>query len=163
MRTEVLTLIHYAAAPLGSVFSVESQDDRAKPSGLWVSVEGADDWKSWCESEDYHPEGLKYEHEIKVRADANILRLSNARDLDEFSREFSVPGNRWHVRWAAVAARYHGIIITPYIWDRRLNENTEWYYTWDCASGCIWDATAIASVELRASFVVQAVTRASAR
>ena len=42
---------------------------------------------------------------------------------------------------------YQGIIIAPYLWTRRHHESTGWYYSWDCASGVIWDARAIAELK----------------
>ena len=50
------------------------------------------------------------------------------------------------IAWEKVAAKYDGLIITPYIWQRRMELN--WYYTWDCASGCIWNVRAIKDIRL---------------
>ena len=36
---------------------------------------------------------------------------------------------------------------------RRLDMETRWYYGWDCASGCVWDASAVQSVEPLPDFV----------
>lgn len=48
--------------------------------------------------------------------------------------------------WAAIGKLYDGIIIAPYLWERRLNGGAMWYYGWDCASGCIWNPRAISEV-----------------
>lgn len=48
--------------------------------------------------------------------------------------------------WRAIAAKCDGIIISPYIWARRLNGYSHWYHGWDCASGCIWNPRAIREV-----------------
>lgn len=53
-----------------------------------------------------------------------------------------------HINWPMVADRYQGIVIAPYLWSRRMDGGL-WYYGWDCASGCIWDAAAVASVTAR--------------
>lgn len=50
--------------------------------------------------------------------------------------------------WIDVASRYSGIEIAPYQWKRRIHPSTFWYYTWDCASGCIWDLSAIKKFEV---------------
>lgn len=152
-------LIHYSISPfLGPVRSVplERQDGRhsaiGKPDGLWVSVEeeGGFGWKEWCEGEDWGLLGLRYRSEIVLAADANVLRLSSAHDIDEFSARFrgsSAETNYMRgIDWKLVADAYSGIIIAPYIWERRLHEGTSWYYGWDCASGCIWDAAAVAEI-----------------
>ena len=49
-----------------------------------------------------------------------------------------------YINWRKVAKAFDGIIIPEYIYSRRLDGNaSDWYYGWDCASGCIWDARAI--------------------
>jgi hypothetical protein len=57
------------------------------------------------------------------------------------------------IAWDRLRERYQGLIVTPYIWERRLTmgngPDAMWYYFWDCASGCIWDPAAIASVTPR--------------
>jgi hypothetical protein len=82
--------------------------------------------------------------------------MAAAGDLDAFTlryadeRPWSFEG-RQHIdrsiNWAGVAKDYQGVIIAPFVWDRRLHDAYSWYYTWDCASGCIWDAAAIERVE----------------
>ena len=47
------------------------------------------------------------------------------------------------IDWAEVASKYDGIIISPYQWSLRLDMEMMWYYGWDCASGCIWNISAI--------------------
>jgi hypothetical protein len=140
-------LIHYSDAALGTIYSVEQHDVcHFKPRGLWVSVDG-----------DEGLERLTHAHVITLADRANILRLSGAADLDAFTAEFlhkPYPGLEYRaIDWRPVAAKYQGIIIAPYIWERRLTDHAPWYYAWDCASGCIWDASAIknvAAVELQA-------------
>jgi hypothetical protein len=80
-----------------------------------------------------------------MTTDARVLHLSSSDELLAFHAEFGL--DNWKVSWIAVAEQWQGIIIAPYLWERRLGDPS-WYYTWDCASGCIWDATAIASVSL---------------
>ena len=52
--------------------------------------------------------------------------------------------------WGYLATQYQGLIIAPYLWDLRLF-GPAWYYGWDCASGCIWDLTAVESFSLVSS------------
>lgn len=146
-------LIHYSKTPLTALRPI-APDARSngKPVGLWVSVEGDEDWKSWCEAESFHLEALAYPHEIALSPDANILTLPTAFDIDLFTEQFSKPcewsSTRRDIDWLEVATLYQGIIIAPYQWSRRMAEHTFWYYGWDCASGCIWDVTAIESVAI---------------
>jgi hypothetical protein len=126
-----------------------------KPNGLWVSVEGEDDWKWWCESEEFCLGSLRHVHEVTLVPDANILYITNPNQLLAFHHQYAAPSRHWHtdddilhwgLDWARAAQDYQGIIIAPYFWDLRL-DGPFWYYGWDCASGCIWDLNAISGVE----------------
>lgn len=154
MTVETMTLIHYSKLPVISVYSVPDQTEDLKPRGLWLSVEGADDWKSWCEAESFGADRLVYEHDVTLCSDARILVLGSGSDLDGFTSRFGTQMTFSRlgtgVDWPAVAACYQGIIIAPYVWTRRLEPHCFWYYGWDCASGCIWDAAAIEEIKLRA-------------
>lgn len=148
-------LIHYSEKSLASVYSVAQDDCHSnfKPSGLWVSVEGDADWPSWCRDENFHLGRLTHQTEIILAPTANILRISDAAGLDEFTKEFAY--SSYGVNWPAVAEKWQGIIIAPYCYERRLAGHATWYYTWDCASGCIWDAAAVA--ELRPAAIPQSM------
>ena len=148
-------LLHYAESRIERLEPREYKKDNQqfKPVGFWVSV--SEDWKQWCEGEDFGLERLTVCHEITLADSANILRLSTPEDLDQFTKRFALPdssgwpGRRFGERidWEGVRCQYQGIIIAPYCWERRLAEHTFWYYPWDCASGCIWDLGAIVSIE----------------
>ena len=92
-----------------------------------------------------------------LASSARILHLDGAGAIDAFNdrygieREYGIARSvrMPEVSWAGVEADgYHGIVISPYCWERRLARHARWYYPWDCASGCIWNADAIASVAL---------------
>lgn len=132
-----------------------------KPAGFWVSVEGPDDWAHWCTSESF---GLgKRTFEVLLSPNANILCLNSALDIDLFTQEYGMgyPGlprlsmSNPGIDWKRVAEKHQGIIITPYIWSRRLDGGASWYYGWDCASGCIWDAEAIAEIREIPDYVME--------
>jgi hypothetical protein len=139
-------LIHYSREPLVAVRSTEQADEPShKPRGLWVSAEGDDDWKRWCLDADFRTENLSCETEIVVRPDARILTIESEAELDTFHNTYAVLNRPWHDSapdWRKVAERWQGIVICPYQWSRR--HTLMWYYSWDCASGCFWDASAIA-------------------
>lgn len=65
-------------------------------------------------------------------------------EIDSFTHRYGIPGffGSPMINWPAVAIEYQGVIVAPYSWERR----NSWYYPWDCASGCIWDAAAIESI-----------------
>lgn len=144
-------LRHYSAKPVTSVRSARQiAEPDYKPRGFWVSVDDGDDgWAEWCRGEAFRLDTLRCVHDITLVPDAKMLRLSNAAEIDLFTAEYGA--SHFHarvIRWLDVANRYQGIIIAPYVWSRRLAGGASWYYPWDCASGCIWDAAAIQSVEL---------------
>lgn len=159
-----MRLIHYSDKPLLAMLDVPRErqldgEKRAdglsnKPVGLWVSVEGPDDWKSWCEGEGFALPRLLVPHLIELSGGANILRISTAMELGAFTKEYTRAADdpcrsrfdRWNINWLALAERYDGIIIAPYIQECRLDPRYAWYYTWDCASGCIWNASAVKSI-----------------
>ena len=142
-------LIHYSHKPLGKLYSrehTERQGGYAKTPGLWVSVEGPDDWASWCESENFGIGPIATE--IFLAPNCRLLRIFDEDGIDDFSRKYVAVGDYFAVPdWLRVRAKYQGMIISPYIWERRLSD-AMWYYCWDCASGVIWDVSAIAETRV---------------
>ncbi len=140
-------LFHYSRKPLLKIHSKAQlkSDYEMKPQGFWITV--GDAWKEWCESESFSLCNLRVKTEIVLHQTANILRLSNAKDIDDFTHQYKVVGHRvLGIRWDVVALGYDGVIISPYIWERRMTAHTFWYYPWDVASGCIWNASAVAAL-----------------
>lgn len=167
-----MRLLHYAEAPTvldrGRTYDQRNLRGTGKPDGLWVSVEGEDDWKGWCEAEAFALHCLEYVHEVTLTEGANVLMISTGKELEAFHAQWSVEDefnrkmaererdlwgadlaraerfrrNHWPVQWKKVAAEYDGIIIAPYLWSHRL-DGPFWYYGVDCASGCIWNLDAI--------------------
>lgn len=149
-------LLHYSAQPFAGPVKTRAGELSidSKPRGLWVSVEGRDDWPTWCRGEEFELADLRCVSEIVLHRNAKLIRLTTAVDIDAFHAAYSATlyPDRPNVcigmaiDWPRVAARYDGIIIAPYQWGRRLDHATRWYYGWDCASGCIWRARAVADV-----------------
>lgn len=149
-----MKLVHYSNAPVGSLRIREQPLLPVKPCGLWVSDDDCEDnWFRWCIDEKFRLYRLACAHDIELVRDANVLVLASRSEIDAFTREWISDrdadyGSRGlFLRWRAIRERYAGLIITPYIWSARLE--VMWYYGWDCASGCIWDPSAIASIQLR--------------
>ena len=147
-------LIHYSGEPLGEL-RVFCQRKDAKPRGLWFSCEGEDDWKRWCEAENFRSDRFSEASQIFIKEDANILLIDSVFGIDALTREFiAEPGegaasflSSYFIDWGKVSETYQGIIISPYQWSRRLEGGASWYYGWDCASGCVWDYAAIEKIE----------------
>lgn len=158
-----MNLSHYTKEPLIEIRSteqpgtVEGCGSQPKPFGLWLSVDGEDDWAAWCRSEDFNLAGLGRRYRIYLKPDANILQLQSSADIFSFTEKYDKPvdygrhlGSRVgnYIDWERLAQEYQGIVIAPYQWECRLHMQSNWYYSWDCASGCVWDANAIDRFEL---------------
>jgi hypothetical protein len=148
-----MKLIHYCSEKFTLKPREYNQKDlpyHAKPHGFWVSVEGIQDWKSWCEEEKYNLGNLLISYEIVLKEDAKILHLNSAKEILSFSKKYKKERAKHisEINWNLVKSEYQGIIIAPYQWDCRFTLGTAWYYGWDCASGCIWDLTCIDEFKL---------------
>jgi hypothetical protein len=109
-----------------------------KPEGFWVSVNGDNDWPTWCISNEYNIGNLAVCHNIEIDL-SRILIIDTENKLEAFYNAYRSGGyGSFWIVWPRVAREYDGIIITPYFYKYRLLY--EWYYTWDCASGCLWNA-----------------------
>lgn len=126
-----------------------------KPTGLWVSVKGDDDWQHWTQDNEFAEDTTipANEHTVTLTGNAQILTLGSMAEVFKFSDQFSLDtswrrdhGRGYRIDWPLIAAQWDGIIIAPYQWECRYADRMFWYYGWDCASGCIWNLNAIAAV-----------------
>ena len=154
-------LVHYSSRPLEAVKSAtQKRDPFGKPNGLWVSV--GDAWLRFNRDRREDPinrlqlEACVYTHHIRLTQDANLLCISNNDEFDRFNAQYgrtwidgNVPDGQV-IDWTSVAEKHQGIIIAPYLRDKaedtRGMPRTVWYWSWACASGCIWGAEAIACI-----------------
>ncbi|MCK9994615.1 MAG: hypothetical protein Dbin4_03135 [Alphaproteobacteria bacterium] len=142
-----MKLIHYSDKPLGKILSVQQHDlPGFKPKGLWVSIDdNGEGWRDWCVGESFNLDRLTYATQIILSETAKILHLSKAEEIDDLTIRYG-QRSKWrstYIKWQELAVNCDGIIIAPYCWERRLCDHASWYYGWDCASGCIWNAAAI--------------------
>lgn len=148
-----MNLSHYSDHDEVAPYAVaqDSPSPVGKPRGLWVSVDGPDDWAEWNRVEQFRDIGAQHRHRVTLAPSSTVLHLGTLDALLEFSEAYRAP-HPWRdggtgvttIDWQRVAERHQGVIIAPYQWPARLN--LMWYYPWDCASGCIWDPAAIDSV-----------------
>jgi len=148
---EELILTHYSHSDILEPHSVEQKPDPLpKPRGLWLSVDSDYGWREWGQGNEYGCFDHCFEVELVYRH--NVLITD---DLLGFHSRFASPLYPdasypiAYIKWQEVAKVYSGIIIPTYHFEFRFDTRvSDWYYGWDCASGCIWDAAAIASVSL---------------
>lgn len=117
----------------------------SKPYGLWYSI--GDEWKQWCEAEDFCIGRLAVVYKLSIDKDT-VLRLTTEQAIREFSSEFllrDTPWQTWDIDWPRVARQWAGIEIAPYQYGCRFDATLRWYSGWDVASGCIWDQQGLAS------------------
>ena len=143
-----MILSHYTKSPMqfDPRYQYKKLDFRSKPSGLWVSVGGEDGWLAWCKRENFGLERLANRYIVNLKPHAKTLVLHN-KDFDTFRYTYGIADHEFYfhnIYWHKVASDYQGIIIPKYHWDMRFEH--DWYYSWDCASGCIWDMSAIESI-----------------
>lgn len=102
-----------------------------KPVGFWYGFD--DSWAEWCKGENFNLDNLRVRYHVQ-NDKARILVIDSIKKLDKMTRDFGVNGMA--ITWNLIAMNYDGIEIPEYFWSRRF---VNWYYGWDCASGCIWN------------------------
>jgi hypothetical protein len=148
-----MILSHFSSIPIEKIYPVQQSTESLirKPSGFWVSVDGEQDWPTWCASEQFINCEKQMHYRVMLSQEHNVLILKTIEEMHEFNNRFRRPVPEMpfgYISWDRVAENYAGIIIAPYQWDLRLEDDFSWYYGWDCASGCIWLPKAIRSIEL---------------
>lgn len=143
--------IHNSKTPIHSLQSKKADENGmqsgvGKPTGLWYSIDM--EWHDWCKSEGTPHWIGQYNYELTIDLSC-ILRLTTVDELRAFTAKFHKfehrePHRAYEIDWGAVAKLYKGIEIAPYQWGAR--HSLGWYYTWDVASGCIWDVTSVKSI-----------------
>ena len=155
-------LYHYTGPGVGWEFEPDRQytmmtDGRLKPDGLWLTVDGPDDWINWCAGENFRwPDGFRERHRFEIVEWDRVLMIPDANEVWVLGRKYpldrpTVLSTKFgYVDWDAVAQDYAGVIIAPYQWSCRNEPETFWYYGWDCAAGYIWDLSVVRHVESEA-------------
>lgn len=141
-------LVHYSDTPLQEVVDAPFQVEGRKPVGLWFSNDNKDGWRSWCKSQDFRQDQFNYKTTVKFKPDANILQLTNKRAVHKFYEKYGKDPERpyrFKVDWPTVAKQYDAVYFPSY-YDE-LRDQYRWYDSFDCASGCVWNAKAIDSIE----------------
>lgn len=129
-------------------FVIEHMDykqETFKPNGIWYQIDGS--WESWVSIE--MPDWLvennnKYELDIDM---SNVLVLDTLDKMYSFNTKYKVlDGERLlfeSIDWNRLSLDYDGIEIPFYMYSLRMNADFHWYYSWDVASGCIWNTSII--------------------
>ena len=135
-----------------------------KPKGLWYS--SYDSWYNLILNDIGLTEWL-YDYLYKIDINNNnlttirdknknnknkLLVIRDTKDFNIFCKKYKnkvkiISLGRSHhiiyINWKKVSHDYGGIEIIPYLNKKR---NIDWYYTWDVASGCIWNNELIENI-----------------
>jgi hypothetical protein len=136
-------------SPILTFKTVDEQDDPMKPKGLWYAI--GMEWMDWCDLEGEN-DWLYNRYVHKITTDPqHILMIRSKKDFWMLKEKYkhSTPsycGSYYEISWKRIAKDYAGIEISPYQWKYRLDVNFDWYYSWDVASGCIWNEKAIKKI-----------------
>ncbi len=117
-----------------------------KPAGMWYSA--GTSWLEWAGIE--MPDMIHDNIDVVEVDTAKMRVITTLPELDAFNQEYTdrarrLEGLSGFLDWPKVKAKYGGVEIAPYQWDRRLDTGFMWYYTWDVASGVIWDKSVLLS------------------
>ena len=149
-----LMLTHYSSNQSVSLVSIPQIKAKSKPVGLWVSVDGEFDWPTWCKKEEFGDIDKQNRFIVTLSSAARILHLKTPDEILTFSEKYLSKESHVNaiinsdIDWPIISVKYHGILISPYQWSLRHDKIVDWYYGWDCASGCIWDKEAILSIKI---------------
>jgi hypothetical protein len=139
-----------------------------KPRGLWFAQ--GSEWLQFMKQYSFWMSKYNYLYEIQLNKD-NIYFVSSLKELQEFSQNFQVHtkvGMNFEgvyintlIDWKKFIEkeRASGIVISPNlkkIFYKQVKSSTlpdffdksEWYVTWDVASGVLWNVKAIKNVKL---------------
>jgi len=119
-----------------------------KPQGMWYGL--GTSWKDYASENGLRVGSYVY----RVQLDPDRILAVTPVNLRSFTRQY---GERWRVRgfdlgwkinWNNVAQHYAGVEFNPYNkWSHKVGEDSLWYQGIDVPSGCVWDGSAITSVE----------------
>lgn len=132
---------HYSNKKIILDKRIYEQGTWMKPCGLWITIDGDDDWKQWCLQAEFREDYLKVKNEFKIVKTDKILLLETEIKFKMFTKLYVNENNSMCIDWEKVASDYDGIIIPIYFYQYRLDNAYMWYYGWDCVTGCIWNTS----------------------
>lgn len=127
-----------------------------KPEGFWFAQ--GDEWLQHLKKTNFRMNMYSYLYELEI--DMNeVLHISTLKQLHEFTKKFCSKSDCFGLDWTSIVKtiKKSGLVISPnlktIIWKYKEDvedyfKGNDWYLTWDIASGVIWDAKAIKSIQL---------------
>jgi hypothetical protein len=141
---------HLSQEPISKIWDVDQSVLQSflpdiKPHGFWYQVDH--EWEEWCSCN--MPAWVK-PNRCSIEVDhSRMIVIDSFEKLKAFSLKYKyktittrqLTSEFRTIDWSRVAADYAGIEISPYQHEARYAYM--WYYSWDVASGCVWDSSAI--------------------
>lgn len=145
-----MTLSHFSDDPIRALRFRSQELAFHKPEGLWVSVDGEDDWLSCSAKMEGFECKDKLHHVVTLAEGHSVLLIDTLEKLYAFDDKYGVERKPLgtFIDWGRVAQDHDGIIISPYRRGECPGDALFWYNGWDCASGCIWHPRAVARIEV---------------
>ena len=136
----------------------QEKDGAHKPNGVWYGC--GDSWLKWISMNmTSRLDKVNYVYELELDQEF-VLTITNAKEFKTFEWEYwgaapwqkrggwsdSGPpdGQYERIDFNLLAGQYDGIEICPYLPEFRMS-TSNWYYSWDVASGCLWNSEALVS------------------
>jgi len=150
---QTIIFTHLSNNILESIYDTKpkkSDNIELKPSGLWFSKNN--EWKEFCDSEDF----LKYQHEYRLEIDfENFLIIDTIEKLDDFVKKYFNKKNNC-IEWKQIVEKYNGIYfdnytqVKKYMYEHHkiFNFTYSWFLSVDVNSGCIFKGSSVKSFSL---------------
>ena len=125
--------------------TIVKQEQTLKPKGLWYGF--GDSWIRWVRNE--MPEWEKPHLNTVTIDQTNVLKIDIG-NIHSFQKTYRFHDNiDWRIDWDKVSKYYKGVEIPNYDSLRGLRYDSDflWLYGWDVSSGCIWDTSAVITVD----------------
>lgn len=125
-----------------------------KPDGLWLSDDRNEQgWREWCVANRFRTDTLVHRADFLIDT-RHVILIESAAQFLEFNSKYKTTKDDYRssligIDWESVKRDAAGLIITPYRYEFRLDY--VWYYGWDCASGVVWDLSALSPTNLDVS------------
>lgn len=145
-----MILTHWSHKPIENLRNVQPgpiSGPARKPKGVWLSDESDEiSWSVWCRENRWGKGAVRTDFSVEMQ---NVIHLSDIEAMTAFAESFSCPPDRFGSReidWVSVSRHFAGILITPYRDYWAGNNDLNWHYGWDCASGCFWDVSCLSRI-----------------
>jgi hypothetical protein len=139
--------IHMTKEDTIKPFSIKQTELEDKPVGLWYAF--GKGWIDWAKWEMPH---MIHNHLFKIEVNpAKVLTLKNDAEVIAFTKQYGIDYDDTRtsfqsrgINWSEVAKNYSGFELAYYNED--FSGVIGWKASYNIASGCIWDSSAITNI-----------------